>query len=107
MIDEERTRLEKILKETAHWRKKNAELVDKIDKLQSENRKKELLVHNEVLEREEIFTKKKLEAIMKKTRLAKKVQDNYEDLLALQTQLELLKLRTYPTLKAKLTTKRQ
>lgn len=40
-------------------------------------------------------------AIVKRSKLVKQIQEQHNEILVLQTELELLKLKTYPTLKFK------
>lgn len=39
--------------------------------------------------------------IVRRSRLVKQIQDQHNEILILQTELELLRLKTYPTLKFK------
>ncbi|XP_043259682.1 cilia- and flagella-associated protein 43-like [Colletes gigas] len=48
--------------------------------------------------RQREHTEWKIRMVMRRSRLIKKVQDNYAEILMLQTEHELLKLRRYPTL---------
>ncbi|KAF7398632.1 hypothetical protein HZH66_006529 [Vespula vulgaris] len=45
------------------------------------------------------YVDRKIQILMKRSDLIKKLQDNYTELLALQTEHELLRLRRYPALK--------
>ena len=72
-----------------------------IERTKLESFKVSMLAHDIARERDLQHHKTLLKSIMKRTRLMKSVQDNYNDLLALQTQLELLRLKTYPTLRLK------
>lgn len=49
----------------------------------------------------EEFRKMRLAAIAKRTRLIMRLENNYEQLLSLHSQMEILRLKTYPTLKFK------
>lgn len=40
-------------------------------------------------------------AIIQRGKLVKQIQDQHNEILVLQTELELLRLKTYPTLKFK------
>lgn len=51
--------------------------------------------------RNRLFHKNHLRSIMERTRLVETVKESHNELLNLQTQLELLKLKTYPTLRFK------
>ncbi|KAL2712341.1 cilia- and flagella-associated protein 43-like [Vespula squamosa] len=50
-------------------------------------------------ERQRRYTERKVQILTKRSDLIKKLQDNYAELLALQTEHELLRLRRYPALK--------
>lgn len=52
-------------------------------------------------EKDERSRRMRLTMIARRTRLIMKVEDNYEQLLILHARLEVLKLRTYPTLRCK------
>lgn len=40
--------------------------------------------------------------LLKRAKLVKMIQENHNEILVLQTELELLRLKTYPTLKFKI-----
>ncbi|XP_057663205.1 cilia- and flagella-associated protein 43 [Diorhabda carinulata] len=61
------------------------------------------LKHDENLDvTEEQAMKAKMEGIVKRAELVQTIQKNHSQILVLQTELELLRLRTYPTFKYKL-----
>ncbi|XP_015109804.1 cilia- and flagella-associated protein 43 [Diachasma alloeum] len=101
ILDTEKSRLFDIIKTVNQWQKRNDRLEDKIEKVKTENCKMSLLANDEARVRQERFVRAKLKAIMKRNRLVKKIKDNYAELTSLRTQLELLRLKTYPTLRLK------
>lgn len=44
----------------------------------------------------------RMELLLKRSALVQQIQKNHQEILVLQTELELLRLRTYPTFKYKL-----
>lgn len=79
------------------WRKKTDKIARDIGSKQSnfeENRK----LINDLSRKDEESRRIKLTAIARRTKLVIKLEKNYEQLLALHARLEVLKLRTYPTL---------
>ncbi|XP_066595679.1 cilia- and flagella-associated protein 43-like [Prorops nasuta] len=100
-VDEEKNKLKKIRKRIDSLKRSNEEMDEHIEMVKSENFKMSLQVHEESREREAEFRKNHLRIIARRTELIAMVQCNYEELLALHAQLEILKLRTYPTLKLK------
>lgn len=46
----------------------------------------------------------RMATLLKRSKLIKQIQQNHNDILMLQTELELLRLKVYPTLKYKVLT---
>ncbi|XP_063981248.1 cilia- and flagella-associated protein 43-like [Diachasmimorpha longicaudata] len=101
ILDTEKSRLFDVIKMVNLWQKRNDRLEDKIEKVKTENCKMSLVANDETRLRQERFVRAKLKAIMKRNRLVRKIKDNYIELMSLRTQLELLRLKTYPTLRLK------
>ncbi|XP_043274409.1 cilia- and flagella-associated protein 43-like isoform X3 [Venturia canescens] len=101
ILEERRKQFEDSVRKIALWKEKNKRSLDALEKTKLASFKISMAVHNEHRERETKHRRTKLKMIMKRTRLNKKVQENYNELLALQAQLELLRLKTYPTLRLK------
>lgn len=100
MLKDEKTVLRKILKEVSYWRAENAELAKRIQLCDSlKQHQKFELEETHLQKRNRSFHKHSLRAIMERTSLVEKLKDSRNELLNLQTQLELLKLKTYPTLR--------
>lgn len=90
-----------ITKQINEWQKKNNQVIDAIDKLKLTNLKLSMLANDEARVKDEKFHQTKLNTIMRRNRLITKIQNNYENLLTLRSQLEQLRLKTYPTLRLK------
>ncbi|XP_058797736.1 cilia- and flagella-associated protein 43-like [Phymastichus coffea] len=102
MLKEEKTILRRIVKEIKYWRKENEDLTNKIQLFKSlKQQQKFELEENQLQKRNSAFHKHNLCAIMERTSLIEKLKENRNELLNLQTQLELLKLKSYPTLRLK------
>lgn len=43
-----------------------------------------------------------MSTLLKRAKLVKQIQENHNEILVLQTELELLRLKTFPTLKYKI-----
>ncbi|XP_046600315.1 cilia- and flagella-associated protein 43 isoform X3 [Neodiprion lecontei] len=101
MVEAERNNLEKIRTTIKYRRRENVRLDAMIERISLANARDSAHVKKEAMDKENKFTKDRMEAIMKRTRLVKDVQDSYNELLVLQSELELLRLKTYPTLRFK------
>ncbi|KAK0098749.1 hypothetical protein PV326_004028 [Microctonus aethiopoides] len=101
LIENETQQLTNITKQINEWQKKNNQVIDAIDKLKLTNLKLSMLANDEARVKDEKFHQTKLNAIMRRNRLITKIQNNYENLLTLRSQLEQLRLKTYPTLRLK------
>lgn len=51
---------------------------------------------------EQIFVICRMDALLKRSSLVQQIQQNHREILVLQTELELLRLKTYPTFKYRL-----
>lgn len=94
----EMSKLENVREKIARVRAKNTELDHAIVEL---NVKRWALEHQRDLEeetRQDEHAAKKLQLFKERTELIKKVQDNFVELLTLQTEHELLRMRTFPIL---------
>ncbi|XP_026325247.1 cilia- and flagella-associated protein 43, partial [Hyposmocoma kahamanoa] len=101
--------IDRVLQESAH---RCEEIQVKISELEAESAKLEKLIINLLLKVSEkrlnedplgpirirrVF-KKRLEVLMARSQLIREVQANHTTIVLLQTELELLRLKTYPTL---------
>ncbi|XP_012288837.1 cilia- and flagella-associated protein 43 isoform X2 [Orussus abietinus] len=102
ILGREKSQLEKMADEISEWQERNICLFEEIERSRSINFEMSLQCREESRVKKEAFESSKIKAIMKRNKMARKVEDNYEDLLELQARLELLRLRTYPTLRFKL-----
>ncbi|XP_046988156.1 cilia- and flagella-associated protein 43 [Schistocerca americana] len=80
-------------------RKENGALDKKILEMNVVVNEQQLSRDLESEAREAQDSKKLLETIMKRNRMVAKIQKQHNEILVLQTELELLRLKTYPTLK--------
>lgn len=101
MLENEKIKLIDITQRINEWQNKNDQLILTIDKVKLMNLKIIELANDVKHKRDEKFHRGKLKAIMLRNRLITKLQNNYEDLVNLRSQLELLRLKTYPTLRLK------
>lgn len=53
-------------------------------------------------EKEKELLEERLDSLMKRNNLVNEIQQNQQEIMVMQTELELLRLRTYPTFKYKL-----
>ncbi|GJQ84522.1 hypothetical protein Trydic_g15281 [Trypoxylus dichotomus] len=61
-----------------------------------------LNVDEDIIKREKELIDVRMRTLLKRSRLVKQIQENHNQILMLQTELELLRLKTYPTLKYKI-----
>ncbi|XP_077276380.1 cilia- and flagella-associated protein 43-like [Temnothorax americanus] len=97
-LSKETSRLENLRRKIARVKKKNAELDRTITEMNVARWELEYQrdVIGEMRQRE--HTDRKMRLFRQRSDLIRKLQENYTELLALQTEHELLRLRTYPTL---------
>jgi len=97
-LTKEKNKLEKLRQKIACVKKKNAELDQTITEMNVT--RWELEYQRDVVGemRQCEHTERKMRLFKQRSDLIRKLQDNYTELLALQTEHELLRLRTYPTL---------
>ncbi|KAL0119320.1 hypothetical protein PUN28_009711 [Cardiocondyla obscurior] len=102
LLDVERARLKEIKLSMARWRKKNNKILQEIKMKTSDvEERRRVLFDDPRRKKDEESRKMRLAAIARRTRLVMKAEHNYEQLLILHAHLEVLKLRTYPTLQFK------
>lgn len=85
----------------AKWKKKNDKISQKIKSKSLDVEERRRLLDDPHRKKDEESRRMRLAAIARRTRLVMKAEDNYEQLLILHAHLEVLKLRTYPTLQVK------
>ncbi|EGI69240.1 WD repeat-containing protein C10orf79 [Acromyrmex echinatior] len=83
------------------WKKKNDKISQEIKTKSSDVEKRRRLLDDPHRKRDEESRRIRLAAIARRTKLVMKAEANYEQLLILHAHLEVLKLRTYPTLQFK------
>ncbi|XP_032687920.1 cilia- and flagella-associated protein 43-like [Odontomachus brunneus] len=86
---------------SAKWRRKNNRMSQEIKSKSSDVEECRKMLKDPCREKDEKSRRMRLAMIARRTRLIMKVEDNYEQLLILHARLEVLKLRTYPTLRCK------
>lgn len=99
ILSDEKIKLIEISRNLNDWQKLNDSVSDQIDKLKSTGCELAISCNEETRVKDTKYRRVRLKAIMKKNRLVSKIKNNYDDLLMLRSQLELLRLKTYPTLK--------
>lgn len=97
----EQARLKETKRLMAKWKKKNDKISHEIKIKSSDVEERRKLLDDPHRKRDEESRRLRLMAIARRTRLVMKAEDNYEQLLILHAHLEVLKLRTYPTLQFK------
>ncbi|XP_072759720.1 cilia- and flagella-associated protein 43 [Anoplolepis gracilipes] len=97
----EQTRLEETKRLMAKWKKKNDKMSKKIKSKSSGVEEFRKLLNDPCRKKDEESRRMRLAAIARRTGLIIKAENNYEQLLTLHAHLEVLKLRTYPTLQFK------
>ncbi|OAD57469.1 WD repeat-containing protein 96 [Eufriesea mexicana] len=97
LLEDEQARLQSIQKEIACVRRKNEQLDRQI--LEMNVARCEMEQRRDLIAeaRQQEHMERKLRMVMRRSELIKKLQDNYAELIELQTEHELLRLRRYPT----------
>ena len=101
MLELEQTCLKEAKLRVAKWKKKNDKISQEIKTKSSDVEKRRRLLDDPHRKRDEESRRIRLAAIARRTKLVMKAEANYEQLLILHAHLEVLKLRTYPTLQFK------
>ncbi|KAL6262925.1 hypothetical protein P5V15_005713 [Pogonomyrmex californicus] len=100
-LELEQTRLKETKRLMAKWKKKNDKISQEIRSKSSDVEERRRLLNDPHHRRDEESRRMRLAAIARRTKLVMIAEDNYEQLLNLHAHLEVLKLRTYPTLQFK------
>ncbi|XP_067208945.1 cilia- and flagella-associated protein 43-like [Linepithema humile] len=101
LLKVEQARLNETKRQIAKWKKKNDKLTKEIKRKSSEVEERRRLFDDPRRKKDKEARKMRLAAIARRTKLIMKLENNYEQLLILHARLEVLKLRTYPTLQLK------
>lgn len=101
MLALEKARLKETKRLMAKWKKKNDKMSKELKSKSSDVEEFRKLLNDPCRKKDEESRKMRLAAIARRTKLIIKAENNYEQLLALHAHLEVLKLRTYPTLQFK------
>lgn len=96
-LDEERARLEAVEKEIASLKVRNEQLDRQVLEMNMARCDMELKRDIAGEERQKDHLERKVKMVMHRSTLIKKLQDNYAELVELQTEHELLRLKRYPT----------
>jgi len=101
LLKVEQARLKETKRQIVKWKKKNDKLSKEIKWKSSEVEEHRRLFDDPCRKKDKESRKTRLAAIARRTKLIMKLENNYEQLLILHARLEVLKLRTYPTLQLK------
>lgn len=99
ILEGKKTKLIDIKSQLDNWQKLNTSVNNKIQEIKLATCKLTIRCNEDARVKDFKHQRVKLKAIMKKNRLITRVQNNYDDLLTLRSQLEILRLKTYPTLR--------
>ncbi|XP_074094526.1 cilia- and flagella-associated protein 43 isoform X2 [Cotesia typhae] len=99
ILEGKKTKLIDIKSQLDNWQKLNTSVNTKIQEIKLATCKLTIRCNEDARVKDFKHQRVKLKAIMKKNRLITRVQNNYDDLLTLRSQLEILRLKTYPTLR--------
>ncbi|XP_026674066.1 uncharacterized protein LOC113465032 [Ceratina calcarata] len=89
----------KLADEIKYWRRKNAELEERIARARVERDDLSVATRDPFRRRINVFRRRKMRAIKRKACLARRLRHNLLQLSILENYLEVSKLRTYPTLR--------
>ncbi|KAJ8921824.1 hypothetical protein NQ315_008456 [Exocentrus adspersus] len=98
-LREKYAKLEKMIQSYKH---SNIDLDKQISSLNIDVCHLGMLRNEKLEEKEQEVLKSRMEGLLKQTSLVEQIQKNQSEILVLQTELELLRLRTYPTFRYKL-----
>ncbi|CAK9794626.1 hypothetical protein ANTPLA_LOCUS54 [Anthophora plagiata] len=100
-VEKDRSKLKRIEMEARNWRRRNGKLTKEIDRSMAKRYELEDASRDPLRSKDTAFRTRKIKAIRRKARLMRLVKENAEELSKLKNHLEISKLRTYPTLRAK------
>lgn len=103
MLELEQAHLQETKRLMAKWKKKNDKMSKEIRTKSWDVEERRRLLDDPHRKRDEESRRMRFAAIARRTQLVMKAEENYEQLLVLHAHLEVLKLRTYPTLQFKTT----
>ncbi|CAL7938344.1 unnamed protein product [Xylocopa violacea] len=98
-IEREKSTLRRISMETRNWRRRDAELTEKIHRSKTERDDLLMAARDPARLRVAAFRRRKVRAIRRKACLARQIRTSLEQLSILKCRLEISKLKTYPTLR--------
>ncbi|XP_076260442.1 cilia- and flagella-associated protein 43 [Rhynchophorus ferrugineus] len=101
-INDKKAKYKKIMKQLKQYNENNKELDEAIKKVNMDVSHFNLLKDWEVEAKEQQVLRARLSAMLRRNVLVQKIQENHNEILVLQTELELLRLRTFPTFKYKI-----
>ncbi|XP_031334791.1 cilia- and flagella-associated protein 43 isoform X2 [Photinus pyralis] len=98
IIQEKKDKVNELQQSINNVKKENRKLDDEIAAVNVDVCEYQLEKDYEMEEREKNIIKIRMKTLVKRSLLVKQIQKNHSDILMLQTELELLRLKTYPTL---------
>ncbi|XP_078038699.1 cilia- and flagella-associated protein 43 [Augochlora pura] len=98
----ERGRSQRISDETRSWHRRNTKLKHRVRETEAETDQLTVATRDPSRLRAVAFREKRMRAVTTKAKLARRIRSNFEELLTLESRLEISKLRTYPTLRLKM-----
>ncbi|GLV41140.1 hypothetical protein CBL_04664 [Carabus blaptoides fortunei] len=101
IISEKQGKIHKLDNETKKFKKDNKILDEQIASINVDVCEQQVCRDLEFEKKNKESIKKRMAAIVKRSKLVKQIQEQHNEILVLQTELELLRLKTYPTLKFK------
>lgn len=101
IILERKIKVDELDARISEYARKNRSLDHKIAEINIDVCEQHLARNVEFERREERSNRTRMAAIVRRNRLVKRIQEQHNEILVLQTELELLRLKTYPTLKFK------
>ncbi|KAJ8681900.1 hypothetical protein QAD02_017692 [Eretmocerus hayati] len=102
MLKTEKLNLLKIIREIKYWTNKNVELLTSVQELSLKKQLDCSILEEDPLHRKNrMFHANCFDSIMERNTLIEDIQRNRDELLHLKAELELLKLKTFPTLRFK------
>uniref|UniRef100_A0ABD2XEJ7 Cilia- and flagella-associated protein 43 n=1 Tax=Trichogramma kaykai TaxID=54128 RepID=A0ABD2XEJ7_9HYME len=102
MLTEKQKEVTHLVTEINYWQRMNSVLIRDLERsTQLKENKALTLKEDHCRNKNQLFKKSYLSFIMKRNCLSRKLKENHEEITNLQWQLEILKLKTYPTLRFK------
>ncbi|RZB40350.1 WD repeat-containing protein 96 [Asbolus verrucosus] len=101
-IQDRKDKVNRMKKQVSAIKERDKIIDQKIEELNVDVCEFNLMKDQEIDDKERTIIDSRMKTLLKRSRLVQQIQENHHEILMLQTELELLRLKTFPTLKYKI-----